>query len=147
METKTGDPGPFSRFDLHRVPSPAFVADAARFRQNLSVLADIEAARRAASEQFDCDHEAEISRVGQRPQTLNESLRPLRISASLRETKKCRAFGQFCRCQSPSRQHFGQNSSICTSKEWGIAIRLVSESCFAQRRRVAQRSQRGFYAN
>ncbi len=41
METKAGDPGAFARFDLHRVPSPAFVVDAARLRQNLRVLADI----------------------------------------------------------------------------------------------------------
>jgi carboxynorspermidine decarboxylase len=41
METKAGDPGAFAQFDLHRVPSPAFVVDAARLRQNLRVLADV----------------------------------------------------------------------------------------------------------
>lgn len=38
METKAGDPGPFARFDLTRVPSPAFVVDAAKVRANLAVL-------------------------------------------------------------------------------------------------------------
>ncbi len=41
METRAGDPGAFARFDLSRVPSPAFVVDAAKVRANLSVLADI----------------------------------------------------------------------------------------------------------
>ena len=41
METKAGDPGAFARFDLTRVPSPAFVVDAAKVRVNLAVLADI----------------------------------------------------------------------------------------------------------
>jgi carboxynorspermidine decarboxylase len=43
METRAGDPGAFARFDLARVPSPAFVVDAAKVRANLSVLADIKA--------------------------------------------------------------------------------------------------------
>lgn len=38
METRAGDPGAFLRFDLHRVPSPAFVVDAAKIRANLQVL-------------------------------------------------------------------------------------------------------------
>lgn len=38
METKAGDPGAFARFDLTRVPSPAFVVDAAKVRANLRVL-------------------------------------------------------------------------------------------------------------
>ncbi len=41
METRAGDPGTFARFDLSRVPSPAFVVDAAKVRANLAVLADI----------------------------------------------------------------------------------------------------------
>jgi carboxynorspermidine decarboxylase len=41
METRAGDPGAFAHFDLSRVDSPSFVVDAARLRQNLSVLADI----------------------------------------------------------------------------------------------------------
>jgi len=41
LETRAGDPGAFAQFDLHRVDSPAFVVDAARLRQNLSVLADV----------------------------------------------------------------------------------------------------------
>ena len=43
METKAGDPGAFANFKLHRVPSPAFVVDAAKVRANLAVLADIKA--------------------------------------------------------------------------------------------------------
>lgn len=43
METRAGDPGAFARFDLNRVPSPAFVVDAAKVRANLAVLADIKA--------------------------------------------------------------------------------------------------------
>lgn len=43
METHAGDPGAFARFDLTRVPSPAFVVDAARVRANLAVLAGIKA--------------------------------------------------------------------------------------------------------
>lgn len=41
METKAGDPGAFARFDLTRVPSPAFVVDAAKIRANLAVLRHI----------------------------------------------------------------------------------------------------------
>ena len=41
METKAGDPGAFARFDLYRVPSPAFVVDEAAIRRNLSILADV----------------------------------------------------------------------------------------------------------
>jgi carboxynorspermidine decarboxylase len=41
METKAGDPGAFAQFDLHRVPSPAFVVDEAALRRNLSILADV----------------------------------------------------------------------------------------------------------
>lgn len=41
METKAGNPGAFARFDLTRVPSPAFVVDAAKVRANLAVLRDI----------------------------------------------------------------------------------------------------------
>lgn len=41
METRAGDPGAFARFDLARVPSPAFVVDAAKVRANLRVLRDI----------------------------------------------------------------------------------------------------------
>ncbi len=41
METKAGEPGAFARFDLSRVPSPAFVVDAAKVRANLAILRDI----------------------------------------------------------------------------------------------------------
>jgi carboxynorspermidine decarboxylase len=41
METRAGDPGAFAYFDLARVPSPAFVVDAAKVRANLAVLRDI----------------------------------------------------------------------------------------------------------
>ena len=41
METRAGDPGAFARFDLTRVPSPAFVVDAAKVRANLAVLRHI----------------------------------------------------------------------------------------------------------
>ncbi|MBO9579997.1 MAG: carboxynorspermidine decarboxylase [Sphingobium sp.] len=41
METKAGDPGAFLRFDLSRVPTPAFVVDAAKVRANLAVLKDV----------------------------------------------------------------------------------------------------------
>ena len=41
METRAGDPGAFARFDLTRVPSPAFVVDAARVEANCAVLADV----------------------------------------------------------------------------------------------------------
>ncbi len=43
METRAGDPGAFAHFDLDRVPSPAFVVDAAKIRTNLSVLRHKEA--------------------------------------------------------------------------------------------------------
>jgi carboxynorspermidine decarboxylase len=41
METRAGDPGAFARFDLNRVPSPAFVVDAAAIRRNLAILQDV----------------------------------------------------------------------------------------------------------
>jgi carboxynorspermidine decarboxylase len=41
METRAGDPGAFTRFDLNRVDSPAFVVDAAKLRDNLRILADV----------------------------------------------------------------------------------------------------------
>ena len=41
METKAGDPGAFARFDLNRVPTPAFVVDEVAIRRNLSILADV----------------------------------------------------------------------------------------------------------
>jgi carboxynorspermidine decarboxylase len=41
METKAGDPGAFTRFDLTRVPSPAFVVDEVAIRSNLAILADV----------------------------------------------------------------------------------------------------------
>ncbi len=41
METKAGDPGAFAHFDLHRVPSPAFVVDEVAIRRNLAILADV----------------------------------------------------------------------------------------------------------
>ena len=41
METKAGEPGAFARFDLSRVPSPAFIVDAAKVRANLAILRDI----------------------------------------------------------------------------------------------------------
>jgi len=41
METRAGDPGAFAQFDLTRVPSPAFVVDAAKVRANLAVLRHI----------------------------------------------------------------------------------------------------------
>jgi carboxynorspermidine decarboxylase len=41
METKAGDPGAFARFDLSRVPTPAFVVDAAKVRSNLAILKDV----------------------------------------------------------------------------------------------------------
>jgi carboxynorspermidine decarboxylase len=43
METKAGDPGAFARFDLNRVPSPAFVVDEVAIRRNLEILADVKA--------------------------------------------------------------------------------------------------------
>ncbi|MGV3578507.1 carboxynorspermidine decarboxylase [Brevundimonas sp.] len=41
METKAGGPGAFARFDLNRVPSPAFVVDEAAIRRNLAILKDV----------------------------------------------------------------------------------------------------------
>ncbi|MBN8830074.1 MAG: carboxynorspermidine decarboxylase [Sphingomonadales bacterium] len=41
METRAGDPGAFAHFDLNRVPSPAFVVDAAAVRRNLAILKDV----------------------------------------------------------------------------------------------------------
>ncbi len=41
METRAGDPGAFARFDLTRVPSPAFVVDVAKVEANCRVLADV----------------------------------------------------------------------------------------------------------
>ena len=43
METKAGDPGAFARFDLNRVPTPAFVVDEVAVRRNLAILADVKA--------------------------------------------------------------------------------------------------------
>lgn len=43
METRAGDPGAFARFDLNRVPTPAFVVDEMAVRRNLAVLADVKA--------------------------------------------------------------------------------------------------------
>ena len=36
METKAGDPGAFARFDLSRVPTPAFAVDEVAVRRNLA---------------------------------------------------------------------------------------------------------------
>ncbi len=41
VKTQAGDPGAFRHFDLSRVPSPAFVVDAAKLRSNLQILEDI----------------------------------------------------------------------------------------------------------
>ena len=41
METRAGDPGAFAHFDLDRVPSPAFVVDAAAIRRNVAILKDV----------------------------------------------------------------------------------------------------------
>ncbi|VXB86299.1 hypothetical protein [Brevundimonas sp. G8] len=41
MQTQAGEPGAFARFDLNRVPSPAFVVDEAAVRRNLSILKDV----------------------------------------------------------------------------------------------------------
>ena len=41
METRAGEPAAFARFDLYRVPSPAFVVDEAAIRRNLAILADV----------------------------------------------------------------------------------------------------------
>lgn len=43
METRAGDPGAFARFDLYRVPTPAFVVDEVAVRRNLAILADVKA--------------------------------------------------------------------------------------------------------
>ncbi len=43
MQTKAGDPGAFSGFDLSRVPTPAFVVDEVAVRRNLEILADVKA--------------------------------------------------------------------------------------------------------
>lgn len=41
MQTQAGDAGAFARFDLNRVPSPAFVVDEIAVRRNLAVLKDV----------------------------------------------------------------------------------------------------------
>lgn len=41
METRAGDPGAFARFDLDRVPTPAFVVDEIAIRRNLQILLDV----------------------------------------------------------------------------------------------------------
>lgn len=41
METRAGDAGAFARFDLDRVPTPAFVVDEIAIRRNLQILLDI----------------------------------------------------------------------------------------------------------
>ena len=41
MQTQAGGPGAFARFDLNRVPSPAFVVDEVAVRRNLAVLQDV----------------------------------------------------------------------------------------------------------
>ncbi len=41
METRAAGPGAFTRFDLHRVPSPSFVVDEVAVRRNLAVLKDV----------------------------------------------------------------------------------------------------------
>jgi carboxynorspermidine decarboxylase len=43
METKAGDPRAFARFNLNRVPTPAFVVDEVAIRRNLAILADVKA--------------------------------------------------------------------------------------------------------
>jgi carboxynorspermidine decarboxylase len=43
METRAGDPGAFARFDLSRMPTPAFVVDEVAVRRNLAILADVKA--------------------------------------------------------------------------------------------------------
>jgi carboxynorspermidine decarboxylase len=43
VETRAGDPGAFARFDLNRVPTPAFVVDEIAVRRNLATLADVKA--------------------------------------------------------------------------------------------------------
>jgi carboxynorspermidine decarboxylase len=41
MATRAAGPGSFARFDLGRVPSPAFVVDKAAIEENLKILADV----------------------------------------------------------------------------------------------------------
>ncbi len=41
METRAGDAGAFARFDLDRVPTPAFVVDEIAIRRNLQILLDV----------------------------------------------------------------------------------------------------------
>ncbi len=41
MQTKAGSAGTFTAFDLHRVPSPAFVVDEVALRKNLEILSEI----------------------------------------------------------------------------------------------------------
>ncbi|MFD0917108.1 carboxynorspermidine decarboxylase [Pseudahrensia aquimaris] len=41
MTTQAGDAGAFEGFDLHRVPSPAFVVDEKAIERNLLILADV----------------------------------------------------------------------------------------------------------
>lgn len=41
MDTKAGGPGAFKRFDLARVPSPAFVIDEVAIARNLRILQDV----------------------------------------------------------------------------------------------------------
>ena len=41
METRAGGPGAFARFDLNRVPSPAFVVDEVAILRNLAILKDV----------------------------------------------------------------------------------------------------------
>jgi carboxynorspermidine decarboxylase len=41
MATRAAGPGAFARFDLSRVPSPAFVVDKAAIEENLRILADV----------------------------------------------------------------------------------------------------------
>ncbi|WP_374543462.1 carboxynorspermidine decarboxylase [Sphingorhabdus sp.] len=43
METRAGAPGAFARFDLNRVPTPAFVVDEIAVRRNLAILAEVKA--------------------------------------------------------------------------------------------------------
>jgi carboxynorspermidine decarboxylase len=41
MQTQSGGPGAFARFDLNRVPSPCFVVDEAAVARNLATLRDV----------------------------------------------------------------------------------------------------------
>ena len=43
METRAGAPGAFARFDLNRVPTPAFVVDEIAVRRNLAILDEVKA--------------------------------------------------------------------------------------------------------